>query len=71
MIGKYAAEKDHQFNHKNQWVRYRVETKVLSGSPSKSLSTFSLQKEIQAIDNRISVGSLVRAAETELWLVSY
>lgn len=71
MIGKYAAEKDHQFNHKNQWVRYRVETKVPVRPPSKSLRTFSLRKEIQAIDNTISVGSLVRAAETELWLVSY
>lgn len=71
MIGKYAMEKDHQFNHKNQWVRYRVEAKVLSGLSPFCPLVLSLQKEIQAIDNRIKVGSLVRSAETELWLVSY
>lgn len=68
MIGKYAAEKDHQFNHRNQWVRYRVETKVLSDRPPFCPLVLSLQEEI---DNGISVGSLARAAETELWLVSY
>lgn len=71
MIGKYAAEKDHQFNHRNQWVRYRVETKVLSDRPPFCPLVLFLQKEIRAIDNGISVGSLARVAETELWLVSY
>lgn len=58
-------------NHKNRWVRYRVEKKLLSGTSPFCPRVLSLQKKIQAIGNRFGVGSSVDTAETELWLLPY